>query len=143
MNSSIFGLLKVFHITSGSVPLLIQLDSQHLFSRDSQEKHQELQSISLNSISCQFQKKLMKSMSILKMVPSFLDSSSKVQNGISKSYACVNLKLWNLHAQCQSFTSNLFRSVQSHLRIFINAHATTTQLDKVLHIWTLSCFTSI
>lgn len=139
MNSSMFGLLRASHITSGLVPSPIQLDSPLLFFRDSPEKPQELQSISLSLISFQFQKKLMRSMSIQKTVLSFQDFTSREENGILKSYAYVSQKLWSLLAQCQSFISSLSKSVLNHHRTFINAHATTIQLDKVLHIWTPSC----
>jgi len=84
--------LRVSHIISGSVLSLIQLDSPHLFFRDSQEKLRELQSISLNLISYLYQRKLMKSMSIQKMVPSFQASTLKVANGMLKSFAYVRLR---------------------------------------------------
>lgn len=138
-----FGLLRVFHIISGSVPLLIQLDSPHLSFRDSQEKLQVLQSINLSLISSQYQKKLMKSMSILRTVLSFQAFISKVVNGILKNFAYVSQKLWSLHAQCQFFISSQSKRELNHLRTFINAHVTTIQPDKVLHIWTPSCSTLI
>jgi len=140
MSSSTLGLWRVSHIISGSVLSLTQLDSLLLFFRDSPEKHRELQSISLNSISFQYQRKLMKSMNIQKTVPLFQDSTSKVVNGILRSFACVRPKWWNLLAQCQSCISSQSRRELSHHRTSTSAQLTTTQLDRELHTWTHSCF---
>jgi hypothetical protein len=92
MNSSMFGLLREFHITSGLVALLIQLDSPLLFFRDSLEKHLVLQSINLSLILFQFQKKLMKSTSIQKTALSFQDFTLREENGTLKNCACVSQK---------------------------------------------------
>jgi len=140
MTSSTLGLLRVSHIISGSVLSLTQLDSPHLSFRDSQEKLQELQLISLNSISFQYQRKPMKSMSIQKMVPSFQASTLKVVNGILRSFAYVRPKWWNLPAQCQSCISSQSRRELSLHRTSTSAQLTTTQPDRELLIWTHSCF---
>jgi len=90
MNSLRYGQIKVFHLLSGLVALLILMALLLHFYKDSVEKLVEPQLINLNSISYQFLKNLKRLMSIQRMELSFLIYSSKVENGIQKNYASWN-----------------------------------------------------